>query len=214
MKTTLLCCALLASSIAGQAPAAIYLVRPDGSGDFPTITDAVSAAAAGDIIELADGTFAGTGNRDVSYQGKAITIRSGSGNPSRCVIDCQGSSSQPHRAFLFENGEGALATLEGVTITNGWHWWGGAIHCQGSSVRARIIRCIFSGNTSYSSEGGGLCAEYNGAPWIEECVFVGNSAAYGGAISLTNGSGSPLASIVRCTIYANFASEGGGGVRT
>jgi len=59
------------------------LVRPDGSGDFATIQAALDAARDGDVIELADGTFTGEGNRDVHFLGKAVTVRSQSADPTR-----------------------------------------------------------------------------------------------------------------------------------
>ena len=85
------------------ALAATYLVHPDGTGDFPTIQDAIAAAASGDVIELGDGVFVGAGNRDVSFQGKALTVRSQSGDPSVCVLDCQGAPVDLHRGFSFES---------------------------------------------------------------------------------------------------------------
>jgi hypothetical protein len=60
---------------AGSAAANIYLVRPDGTGDFTTIQAAINAAVGGDVFELSDGTFVGDGNRDVDFGGKAVTVR-------------------------------------------------------------------------------------------------------------------------------------------
>ena len=53
-----------------------YIVKPDGSGDYPDIQAAVRATSDGDTVLLASGTFIGPGNRDVDYLGKQITIRS------------------------------------------------------------------------------------------------------------------------------------------
>jgi len=74
---------LLTASWTAQAET--YLVLPDGSGDFPTIQAAVNAAVDGDVIELADGTFTGDGNLDLEFQGKTITVRSASGDPTSVV---------------------------------------------------------------------------------------------------------------------------------
>jgi hypothetical protein len=40
-------------------------VAPDGSGDAPTIQAAIDSSAPQDVVELADGTFIGPGNRDL-----------------------------------------------------------------------------------------------------------------------------------------------------
>jgi hypothetical protein len=83
MRYTLLaCCAII---IAFSASATTYVIEPDGSGDFPTIQAAINASSDGDIIELADGTFTGAGNRDVDVAGRAVTVRSQSGDPETCV---------------------------------------------------------------------------------------------------------------------------------
>ena len=97
----------------------VYVVDPGGTGDFPTIQAAIKAAADGDIIELTDGIFTGEGNRDMDYLGKAITIRSQSGNPEVCVIDCEGTESDPQRGFHLHSGEQAGSVLEGITIRGG-----------------------------------------------------------------------------------------------
>jgi hypothetical protein len=102
------------------AAATTYVIRPDGTADFPTIQAAIDAATDGDVIELTDGTFTGEGNRDIDYLGRAITIRSQSGNPEACAIDCEGSETEPHRGFYFHSGEGLDSILDGVTITHGY----------------------------------------------------------------------------------------------
>ena len=213
MWRTLLLLSLLSCCLAGSSSGTTYLVRPDGTGDYPTIQAAVTAAHAGDIIELADGTFTGNGNRDVSYLGKGITIRSRSGDPTRCVIDCEGSAQGSHRGFLFTHSEGSSAALEGVTVARAYSIWGGGIHCMGPTVSPRITNCIFTGNASPGSEGGGICTESDAFPLITNCVFYGNSAACGGGLSVTNGMGTAGPTVVGCTFYDNYASSDGGGVR-
>jgi hypothetical protein len=97
----------------------IFLVEPDGTGMYATIAAAIEAAGSGDIIELADGTFTGAGNRDLDFAGKPITLRSRSGEAAACTLDCQGDSLNQHRAFTFHSGEGAGSVVEGLTITGG-----------------------------------------------------------------------------------------------
>jgi len=106
--------------LCGGAEAATYVVSPDGSGDFPTIQEALVAVLDGDTIELADGTFRGAGNRDIDFLGKAVLLRSQSGDAESCVLDCQGSPAEPHRAFDIDRGEGPTTVIQGLTIEHGY----------------------------------------------------------------------------------------------
>jgi len=155
----------------------IILVKPDGSGDYPTIQAAIDAASDWDIIELTDGTFTGQGNCDIEYLGKSITVRSQSGNPEACVIDCKGSVEHPHRGFFFHSGEGSESRLEGITITNGYivdlsagQLRGGAIRCDTSSPT--LVRCKLIGNKAPA--GGGISCHYGANPTMERCEISGN----------------------------------------
>lgn len=181
-----------------------YVVAPDGSGDYPTIQAAINAVVDGDIIELTDGTFTGDGNRDLSYQGKGITIRSQSGNAEICVIDCQGSQVDPHRGFLFHTGETADARLEGITITGGW-WelYGGGISCDGP-VSAVIADCRLIDN--HARSGGGIDCFDGAAPTVEDCYFTENDAGWSGG-GLQAYCSAPT--ITGCTFHANHANHAG-----
>ncbi len=109
---------IAACATATVAPqGATYVVNPQGTGDFPTIVEALAAAEGGDRIELADGVFEGPGNHNLDFNGKAIIVCSQSGDPTTCIIDCQGSEAEPHRGFIFQNDEGAESVLIGFTVT-------------------------------------------------------------------------------------------------
>jgi hypothetical protein len=92
---------VLTISIAGAARADVWRVHADGSGDEPTIQAAINALDHGDTIRLADGVFVGEGNRDLSNGEKFFLIQSESGDPAACIIDCQGSPSEPHWGISF-----------------------------------------------------------------------------------------------------------------
>ena len=80
MRTVILVSISLTFLFAGLACATTHFVKPDGTGDFPTIPAAMQAAALGNTIDRDDGTSTGPGNRDLSCEGKALLVRSGSGS--------------------------------------------------------------------------------------------------------------------------------------
>ena len=156
-------------------PPGVHTVRPDGSGDFPTIQAAVDSVPWYDTVELSSGTYVGTGNRDVDFLGKALTVCSGSRCPDSVVIDCE----EQGRAFAFQSGEGAGSILENLTITGGRALQGAAVYCDGTSPT--LTGCVFHGNTADQVGGAVFCAG-SARPCLESCTLVGNSAPTGGGV--------------------------------
>lgn len=193
------------------------LVRPDGSGDYPTIQAAINAAAEGDTVLLADGLFTGEGNRDLYFNGKELVVASESGDPESCIIDVEGAPGAGHRGFSFSNGEGPGAVITGLTVMGGYQdlasstlrYSGGAISCRGLSSPT-ISNCIFLGNSAVGTDqqGGAIFCD-DASPVISDCTFEGNTAATGGAVSATNVS-SPV--ITNCLFVGNEALRFGGAV--
>jgi hypothetical protein len=202
----------------------LILVRPDGTGDFPTLQTAVDAARSGDLIELAEGVYRGEGNRDVDFRGKAIIVRSRGGAPDACIIDCEGGphagpggTARHSRGFVFQSGEGSGSVLEGVTIVNGYgvmgslfYFAGGAVKCDGSSPTLR--NCVFRASRTYA--GGGVACLDGSTATLEDCLFADNDACYGGGMAADFAS--PTMS--RCRFVGNRAApegadpaSGGGG---
>ena len=176
--------------------------------DYPTIQAAIDAAYNGDTVIVLDGTYTGTGNRDIDFCGKAITVRSMNG-PADCIVDCQSASLQEmHRGFYFHNGEDNGSVLEGFTITNGFHGDGGGIRCQGASP---IIRNnVITGNTAEDDgDGGGAISCFSGgSPVIANNVIVGNNGGVGGGGIRCFDVDAPL--IAGNVIAENVAGWGGG----
>ncbi|MBN1884346.1 MAG: T9SS type A sorting domain-containing protein [Candidatus Krumholzibacteriota bacterium] len=183
----------------------VYLVKPDGTGDYPTIQLAIYAAGDGDVIELADGVFTGGGNRAIDLLGKAITIRSASGNSENCIIDPQGTSSQFQGGFRFYNGEGPGTVLESVTIRNGYFDHAGALYFGGS---APTINNVVVENCSATISGGAIWVVYGSSPVFNNCKFDSNTCDLtGGVIHVEPGD---TATFNDCSFEGNSAATRGG----
>ncbi|MEE9442447.1 MAG: right-handed parallel beta-helix repeat-containing protein [candidate division Zixibacteria bacterium] len=167
-------------------------------GNEATFQAAINEASDGDTILVADGVYQGFGNRDITFNGKDIVIKSENG-PRVTVIDCQADSFHQHLAFDIEAKEDGIV-IDGFTIRNGNHNNGGAIEIRSSSPTIR--NCIFKNNTAPVS--GGAIRAKGGDPVIENCTFYGNSSIVGGAIYVIAGASPPI----RNCIIA-FSTQGG-----
>ena len=185
----------------------------------------------GDIIIVHAGTY----YENITFWGKAITIKSKDPNDWAVVVATIIDGNQAGSVVTFNNEEGSGSVLCGITVQNGDNGYGGGIYCGSSSPS--IIKCIITGNSSdwgggiccdYSSspsiinctitdnstiyDGGGICCDYSSSPSITDCIISGNSASCGGGIECL-GSSSPT--IINCIISGNSASsdnDGGGGI--
>lgn len=113
-------------------------------GGYPTIQAAIDAAAPGDKVVIADGVYSGPGNVNLSLIGKDITVRSASGDPNTCIIDCEGSG----WGFGFGEGVTAATVLHALTIRNG----GQGVLCYDAGPT--LSGCIITDNAGYGIEVG------------------------------------------------------------
>ncbi len=190
------------------------VVHPDGTGDYPTIQAAISAANTGDIIVLSTGTYTGDGNRDIRFLGKAVTVQCT--NPqdpaivAATIIDCQGGQSSPHRGFIFDSSEGSDSILDGITIINGFtSEMGGGVYCAMLSA-PKISRCrIINNRANY---GGGIYCntQLAGTVVIHHCILTNNFAAtHGGGIYID---WKTYLTLTHCIVTGNEAVGWGGGI--
>ena len=215
------CVAIL---LATTASANTYTVLPNGSGDFPKIQDAIDAAVSGDVIVLGNGTFTGARNRDLVFLGKNLTLRSQSGDPAQCIIDCQGQT----RGLSMTQGE-AAAVVQGITIRNGFHpgtftipgspGTGGGFYLLNATVTFRfcvITLCSVSDVQGAAIGAGGYAS--NSTVTLEDCAFVENFFATRGTGAGLFAWGNSNVTATRCRFAGNrapgIASGGsGGGIR-
>ena len=162
------------------AQAAVLYVGPGEA--YSTIQAGIDAAADGDVIIVRDGTYTGTGNRDIDFKGKAIHLKSEKG-PERCIVDAWGNTYYTFRCFIFWSGEGADSILEGFTIRGGYAAQGAGIDCYRSSPT--ILNNVVTENVGDGPPrgGGGMCV-MDGSPMICGNTFLNNTGPGSGASGL------------------------------
>ncbi len=222
-------CGLIGAQEVGCA-ATVYRVNAQGTGDFPTIGAAVQVAPEGALIELEDGTYTGNGNRDIFLQGRRVILRSRSGDPHRCILDCEGSETAQHRGFYFQRGETRETVLEGITVRGGYYYSGAGIRCNFSSSptikNCRLVDCgsPHAGgglhcttsdpavlgcalDNNWSDYGGGVISFFGARPTLTDCVISNNWA-----LSRAGGASSSecAPTYIRCTFSGNSAPVAGG----
>jgi len=165
-----------------------------------TIQAGIDAASEGDTVLVSDGTFTGTGNRDIDFGGKGLLLQSEYGS-DYVTIDAEGVA----RCFYFHSDETGASIVEGFTITNGYSGnSGGGIFCYRASP---VIRdCVITGNLTENC-GGGIYLS-NSTPSISRCLIEDNDASLnGGGIYFSDGS---PALVSDSEITGNAAWAGGG----
>ena len=171
----------------------------------PTIQAGIDAAAAGDTVIVAPGTYV----ENIDFRGKAIAVQSEEGHWIT-VID----GNRAGLVVSFVSGEPGEALLEGFTIRNGYgevEYNGGGILCSDSSPT--ILNCTITENIADHHGGGIASMGLHASPRIESCTITRNSfqsldSSSGGGLSFTAKYSIPT--IIDCTISENSASIGGG----
>jgi serine protease len=167
--------------------------------DYPTIQSAIDAAAAGDTVLVAAGTY----NETIDFQAKAITVASESGAASTIIngdgvgvvvtMDANAGETPVLRGFTVRNGgphgftDGAIDTsggpalIENNTITGNLFCSDGAVTARFSS--ATIRNNLISGNSQVLCSGGvggaGVSIGGAGAVQLLNNVITGNTHGSG-----------------------------------
>lgn len=188
--------------------------------DYPTIQEAVDAAADGDTVTVAPGEYVVRDPIDFnprfdprnpeSPPVKNITLRSSAG-PEQTIIrffDNTGvKQTRHHNAMKFASGETSESLLEGFTLTGGEFYsttgWGSNLGIPGPAPYL----------------GGGGVAVVDSSPMIRNCIIsengydtgpLGDSDAYlsGGGVYCSGANARPV--FENCTITDNGGGLGGG----
>ena len=163
--------------------------------DQPTIQAGINAAADGDTVLVADGTYI----ENINFRGKAVTVAShyimdgDTNHIANTVIDgSQPSHPDSGSVVTFNSGEDTTSVLAGFTITGG---------------SGTIGEYTYQGATITSRNGGGIFT-YNAGATIRHNMITNNNVplfelSFGGGIDVYAGDGSTHARISNNTITAN-----------
>lgn len=191
---SLLLAALTAGLLAaGSSHAAVITIHADGSGDYPTIQDALNAAAPRDVIQLSDGVYTGPGNREIDFLGKAVTLQSASGDPDACIIDVQGIPGNvvSEKGLILVSGEGEETVIRDLTIAHA-DADGPCPSCEGGAIVIRHGSPQFINVTirnNYALNGAGAFIYGTDAhPVFERCRFLYNVGMTGIGVRLAESS--------------------------
>lgn len=180
-------------------PVTKVLIDAGGQGHFASIQEGLDIASPGDTILVNTGTYAGASNRALDFSGKAVLLTAAGGR-SETIIDCGNAGP----AFVFDDGEGPSAVLEGFTIINGSgvaHYGGGIVCSAASSPTIR--NCIVR-DCSASFLGGGIYCEDGSSPTLEDVVAIGNSSVTGSGLYCKTGA---APSVANCSFVANSGHQ-------
>lgn len=156
-----------------------------------SISTAIGASSAGDIIMVDDGTYILSSKIQVYID---ITIKSINGSATTFV-----DGNNAVKCFEINSSN---AIVDGFTIQNGKNnsGYGGAVDIMtGGTLR----NCTLQNNSA--RDGGGVALDDGGL--VENCIIINNTAQYGGGIRLLNDGEAR-----NCLVKGNTATTYGGGV--
>ena len=198
---------------AAGAESRTWYVKPDGTGEAPTIQAAVDSARAGDVVVLAAGLYTWSSQAatsdDMVILKAGVSLRGESG-PEVTILDGEGAG----RVIRCQDvGE---VRIEGVTIQRGYgpiasaSLFGGGGICSVGDSWATIVNCVIRENQG--AVGGGIQCDN---ATLSHCEILDNQSLFGRAGGVYCGNSITLSS---CTIRGNSSSGGesgiGGGICT
>lgn len=178
---------------AGLASADVVRVPEDAA----TIAAGLGAAAAGDTVRVAHGTW----NERGLIMPDGVVLLGDPDRPDLVVVDAALVGRILDCVEL-----GSATTVTGFTFRRGLAAGGSAIRCVDAPIR--IADCVFEDNLAGFDAGAVVCDESDAL--IEDCVFTGNMAPSGNGGALVCRRSSPT--VRGCEFTENSAFARGGAV--
>jgi hypothetical protein len=175
------------------SPSGVITVRQDGSGDYLTIAEAVTAAVENDTIEVGPGTYL----EPAMIVNHSLTFLSTDGAAATTV------DGQDLVRILELNNSWTDVTVDGFRFINGAGWGGGMTIL--SNARATIRNSVFENHENAIVVGGDCVIT------VEDCTFRNNAAPVSAPALYVSGSGA-RAEVYNTLFEGNNAGEYAGSV--
>lgn len=209
-------------NVSNATPAAPYT---NWSMAATAIQPAIDAAASGDEILVAPGTYNLPGSEIYVPPEKALTLRST--HRREAIINAAQQSrgmrvdgtNSVIEGFTVRSGNAGFAygggimlvraaTVRDCLVTGNWAAAGAGITVSAGATNSLVEDCTIEGNTATNGAGGGVVLYENSHGRIHRCLIRNNGADYGGGVFITEGG-----SVSNCWIIGNRAGlDHGGGV--
>jgi predicted outer membrane repeat protein len=191
---------LLWSLLATPACGTTVTVAHSG-GDYDNIAEAIAAVSEGDTILVAAGSYYGSGNTGLDFQGKNLTLISRDG-PGAAHLRSYGGD----RIFFLVNGEDERTVIDGFGLSSvGDNDDGGLVYCRDSSPT--FVDCALWYSDTIGGRGGAVFA-LRASPAFVGCLFKHNDGFYGGAVFADSSS----VVMADCSFEGNEATGDGGAI--
>ncbi len=192
---------------AGSSDARTWRVRPDGSGDAPTVPAALDSAQRGDVVLLEAGTYTWTTQGSDGHPSdpsmlrvtRPITLR-GVAGAAQTILDAEG------RGRVLRCTDAGDVRIEDLTLTGGAaSGAGGGLLCDGDT-RPHVVGCIVRDNRSGARAPGGGVSLANGT--LRDCTLRDNATGLSG---FGGGAHGVATRVEGCTFIGNVTTGGDAG---
>ena len=196
---------IILTSVSGVHAASTVYVNVTGGNDsndgsinhpYKTIEQAMKNVDENGTVKIADGTYKGKGNTNLTISKNMKIIGK---HQKKTIINGEGVN------WIFKVIKGVNVTIMNLTLANGTAGSGSTIYNQGT---CNIRDCTFTGNKA--SKNGGAIYNLGIIGTVSGCTFKGNTANWGGAIF--NDNRYSIGRIAGCIFISNGASVNGGAI--